>query len=97
MEITKDSSGTIVFKGQMTVSEAESIHSKLEPLLDEMLRDITLDLSDVDEIDISGLQIIFAIKKSVESEGYFRIKAISASVKECIMLSGFDLLLKEVS
>ncbi|HHO75018.1 MAG TPA: anti-sigma factor antagonist [Deltaproteobacteria bacterium] len=97
MEITKDSSGTIVFKGQMTVSEAESIHSRLEPLLDELIREVTLDLSEVDEIDISGLQLIFAIKKSFESEGSFRIKGISASVKECILLSGFDMLLKEVS
>jgi len=97
MEITKDSSGTIIFKGQMTVSEAESIHSRLESLLDELLRDITLDLSEVDDIDISGLQIIYAIKKSFENEGYFRIKALSAPVKECIVLSGFDMILKEVS
>jgi len=96
MEIKKDSSGTIVLKGHMTVSEAESIHSRLEPLLDDLMQDITLDLSEVDEIDISGLQIIYAIKKSFENEGAFRIKAVSAPVKECILLSGFDLLLKEV-
>lgn len=96
MEIHKDVSGTLVFKGSLVVSEIESIHARIEPLLDETIHETVLDLSEVDDIDISGLQILYAIKKSAENEGTFRIKAISSHVKECILLSGFDIILKEV-
>jgi anti-anti-sigma factor len=97
MEIKKDSSGALVFKGKMVASEIESIHSKVEPLLDETILDTVLDLSGVDDIDISGLQLISSIKKSAENEGTFRIRAISPQVKECIILSGFEMILKEVA
>lgn len=97
MDIKKDSSGALILKGQLVVSEIESIHSKLEPLVDETIHDIVLDLSGIDDIDISGLQLIFSIKKSVEGEGAFRIRAVSPKVKECIHLSGFETLLKEVA
>ncbi len=96
MEISRDASGTLLFKGSLVVSEIESIHMKIEPLLDETIGETVLDLSGVDEIDISGLQLLYAIKKSAENEGSFRIKAMSARVKECILLSGFDIILKEV-
>jgi anti-anti-sigma factor len=95
MEIVKDPSGSLVFKGKMTVSEVEAIHSKLEPLLEEVLPDVVLDLSYVNEIDVAGLQLIIAVKKSSECEGSFRIKSISPSVKESITLSGFEMTLKE--
>jgi anti-anti-sigma factor len=95
MEIIKEPSGELVFKGQMTVSVVEAIHSKLEPLLEEVLPDVVLDLSGVNEIDVAGLQLIIAVKNSSECEGSFRIKAISPPVKECITLSGFEMVLKE--
>jgi anti-anti-sigma factor len=97
MEISRDVSGTLMFKGSLVVSEIESIHMKVEPLLDETIHETVLDLSGVDDIDISGLQLLYAIKKSAENEGTFRIKAISTRVKECILLSGFDIILKEVA
>jgi len=97
MEIIKDSSGALVFKGQMIVSQIEAIHAKIDPLIDELLPETVVDFSKIDEIDIAGLQLILALKKTVENEGSFRIRAISPPVKECIMLSGFDMILKEVA
>ncbi len=95
MEIQKDSSGALVLKGPLTVPHIESTHSQLEPLLDECIHETILDLSMVDDIDISGLQLLYAIKKSAESEGVFRIGAISPQVKEYVLLSGFEAILKE--
>jgi len=95
MEIQKDSSGALVLKGPLTVPYIESAHSQLEPLLDECIRETVLDLSMVDDIDISGLQLLYAIKKSAESEGAFRISAISPLAKEYVLLSGFEAILKE--
>lgn len=52
MEIVKDSSGIIALKGSLTASNIEAIHAQLEPLLDERIHDMVLDLSGVDDIDI---------------------------------------------
>lgn len=97
MDIQKDASGTLVFKGRLTASGIETAHAKIEPLLDEIIQDTVLDLSGVHEIDISGLQLIYAIKKSAESDGSFRIRALSPEVKQCIILAGFDMILQEVA
>jgi anti-anti-sigma factor len=96
MEIQKDSSGALVFKGSLVVSEIEFIHSKVEPLLDETLHETVLDLSGVEDIDISGLQLILAMKKTAVSDGAFRIKAASPKVKEIMLLAGFETILQEV-
>lgn len=95
MEIVKDSSGIIALKGSLTASNIEAIHAQLEPLLDERIHDMVLDLSGVDDIDISGLQLLCSIKKSAESEGAFLIRALSPQVREAIVLSGFETILKE--
>ncbi len=97
MDIKKDAAGTLIFRGQFIVSEIETAHSKIEPLFDETIHETVLDLSGVTDIDISGLQLIYAMKKSAESEGTFRIKAVSPLVREYIMLAGFDVILKEVA
>lgn len=95
MEIVKNSSGILALNGPMTASHIESIHAQLEPLLDERIHDMVLDLSGVDEIDISGLQLLYSIKKSAESEGTFLIRAPSQQVKDAVALAGFEAVLKE--
>lgn len=96
MEIIKDSSGTLVFKGQMITPEIEAVYAKVEPLIDEILPDAVLDLSQVEEIDIAGLQLILALKKYFDSEGSLKIKAVSPPVRECISISGFEMIFSEV-
>ncbi|MGC9323706.1 MAG: STAS domain-containing protein, partial [Desulfomonilia bacterium] len=55
-----------------------------------------LDLSKVDEIDLSGLQILYAMRKTFEAEGVFHIRAVSEAVRETIALSGYGRFFKEV-
>lgn len=90
MDIHKDSSGALVFSGKLVVSEIEGACSKVEPLLDETLHETVLDLSDVDDIDISGLQLVLAMKKAAVGDGSFRIRGASAKVREIVFLAGFD-------
>lgn len=96
MEIFKDK-GAIVIKGNLTVSEIDTVHTQFESLLDEVSSDIVLNLSEVVEIDTSGLQLLFALKKSIEEKerGSLQIKSPSMKVKETLSLSGFDNVLKE--
>jgi len=96
MEIIKDK-GAVVLKGKLVVSEIDTIHTQIETLLDELSTDLVLNLSEVDEIDTSGMQLLFALKKSIEEKerGSLQIKSASVSVKEALSLSGFDVVLKE--
>ncbi len=95
MEISTDSQGTIVFKGNLVVSNIESIHSEIESVLEESSRDIIMDLSQVEEIDIAGLQFLYSIKKTFEGDGSLHILAMHQSVRDIIDLSGFNIPLKE--
>ncbi len=95
MEISTDSQGTIVFKGNLVVSSIESIHSEIESVLEESSRNIIMDLSQVEEIDIAGLQLLYSVKKTLEGDGSLHILAMSQSVRDIIDLSGFNVPLKE--
>ena len=96
MEIVKDK-GVVALKGKLIVSEIDTVHSQLENLLDEISPDLLLNLSAVNEIDTSGLQLLFALKKSIEERdrGSLQIKSPSNAVKEALSFSGFDIVLKE--
>lgn len=95
MEISTDSQGTIVFKGNLVVTNIESIHSEIESLLEESSRNITINLSQVEELDIAGLQLLYSLKKTVEGDGTLHILAINQSIRDIIDLSGFNVPLKE--
>jgi len=95
MEITTDSHGTIVFKGNLVVSNIETIHSEIESLIEESSRNIAIDLSQVEEIDIAGLQLLYSLKKTCEGDGSLHINAMNQSVRDIIDLSGFNIPLKE--
>jgi anti-anti-sigma factor len=95
MEISTDSQGTIVFKGNLVVTNIESIHSEIESLLEESSRNITIDLRQVEEIDIAGLQLLYSLKKTLEVDGALNILAINQCIRDIIDLSGFNVPLKE--
>ena len=95
MEISTDSQGVIVFKGNLVVSNIEVVHSALESVLEESSRDIVIDISQVEEIDIAGLQLLFSLKKTFEGDGSLRIRSLNQSIRDILDLSGFSLTLKE--
>lgn len=95
MEISMDTDGIIVLKGNLVVSNIESVHSSLEPFLEESSHSVVIDLSHVEEIDISGLQLLYSLKKSYCEEGAMLIKAMSQQVRDILDISGFSLALKE--
>jgi anti-anti-sigma factor len=95
MEISTDSQGTIFFKGNLVVTNIELIHSEIETILEESSRNITINLSRVEEIDIAGLQFLYSLKKTIESDGSLHLIAINQSIRDIIDLSGFSVPLKE--
>lgn len=95
MEISIDNQGVILFKGSLLVSDIENVHSSLESILEVSSQVVTLDLSNVYEIDIAGLQLLYALKKSFETEGALRIRAFSPALSDVLDVSGFSIALKE--
>lgn len=96
MEISIDNQGVITLKGNLVVSDIENIHSTLESLLEDSSQIITLDMSGVDEMDIAGMQLLYSIKKTYETEGALRIRAINPALVDILDISGFDAVLKEI-
>ncbi|MGO9147211.1 MAG: STAS domain-containing protein [Desulfomonilia bacterium] len=95
MEINTDSQGVIVFKGNLVVSNIEVVHSALESVLEESSRNIVIDISQVEEIDIAGLQLLFSLKKTLEGDGSMHIRSLNQSIRDILDLSGFGVALKE--
>ncbi|HNQ85406.1 MAG TPA: STAS domain-containing protein [Deltaproteobacteria bacterium] len=95
MQITVDSAGVIHFKGNLVVSTIENVHSTLESLLERSSRVVTLDLSGVNEIDIAGLQLLYSLKMTFETDGALRIRAFSPTIGDILGASGFGIALKE--
>ena len=95
MEISTDSQGVIVFKGNLVVSNIEVVHSALESVLEESSRNIVIDISQVEEIDIAGLQLLFSLKKTFEGDGSMHIRSLNQSIRDILDLSGFGVALKE--
>ncbi|MGD0821376.1 MAG: STAS domain-containing protein [Desulfomonilia bacterium] len=95
MEISTDSQGVIVFKGNLVVSNIEVVHSALESVLEESSRNIVIDISQVEEIDIAGLQLLFSLKKTFEADGSMHIRSLNQSIRDILDLSGFGVALKE--
>lgn len=96
MQISRDSSGAVVVSGQIVVSQMDAAYHSLETILDEPNSEVILDLTGVEEIDAAGLQLLFALKKSIEEEHSFHIRDLSPAVKEAFSLSGFDIIFREV-
>jgi len=95
MEISTDSQGVIIFKGNLVVSNIEVVHSALESVLEESSRNIVIDISQVEEIDIAGLQLLFSLKKTFEADGSMHIRSLNQSIRDILDLSGFGVALKE--
>lgn len=96
MEILVDDNGVIIFKGALVASNIDNAHAVLENIFECSGRNVHLDLTGVDEIDISGLQLIYSIKKTFSTDGNVRIVAMSPQVDEAMEISGFAIALKEI-
>ncbi len=97
MKISKLKDGTIKLKGDLIVSEIETIYHDIEQILDDTDAGLMLDLSDIGDIDTAGLQLLVAIKRSVEEHAPFHITNITDDIRRTMRLSGFDMVFKEVA
>ena len=91
--IREEKNGNAVFrmKGAMTIYEAVSIRDAFIESL-KVFDGAILDLEEVTEIDIAGVQLIVSAKKTAEkSQKAFTISGFSNAVAETVSRAGFEL------
>lgn len=82
----------IVMSGNLSINTIEEIKRDLDANVD-MNQNINIIIKDINIIDISLLQLIYAIKKSMESknkEFHYKLE-LNQEYKELISLAGFKI------
>lgn len=77
--------------GEQTIRTADELHEALAQYLDRGL-DVVVDLSEVDECDTAGLQLIYALRQSaVQRKQRFHITAVSPAITETATALGLHI------
>lgn len=77
--------------GQLTANESAQLESFLQSVLQIDVDEIILDLSQVEQLDITCLQLFVAAFKSADALGkMFLFQEISETVKHVLVLSGLN-------
>lgn len=82
----KDS--TVRISGELLINDVEEFYGKMEDLLNKG-KYVTFDLSGLEAVDISALQVLLSYKKSLPEESRFSISQASENVKKTLKLVGF--------
>ena len=77
--------------GEIDINNAQIFQGRLETALSGKRQDITLDLSDLEYIDSTGLGVIIGTYTSIDDEG-LKIKIVNPknNVKKLLNISGLD-------
>ena len=85
---------TLLFniQGEMTIYSAREQHSKIiAEVQNSDHQSVHIDLSDVEEIDTSGIQILLALKEFLNERGkQFNIIKLSQAVKNVVDIYNID-------
>jgi anti-anti-sigma factor len=88
----EDIDGGIVLRieGAMSVFDIAAIHKEITACFDEC-DNLTLDLKDVNDCDISGLQLLYSARKTAQSTGNaFLVDGASESIIHIFNRAGLD-------
>ena len=80
--------------GEVDISNAHYFRKQLETALTECKQDITVDLSELNYIDSTGLGVIIGIYGAIKKDG-FTVKVLNPkdNVKKLLVISGLDKIL----
>jgi anti-anti-sigma factor len=63
----KKKNQTLVFKGDLSLGNAPAIHSQLLSM--EFKFDLVVELREIESLDLSSVQILYSLQKSVRNKG----------------------------
>lgn len=80
--------------GEIDISNADGFKTKLEDAMADTKQDITVDLSELNYIDSTGLGVIIGIYSVIKKDGY-SIKVLNPrdNVRKLLAISGLDKIL----
>jgi anti-anti-sigma regulatory factor len=87
-EMRVDQDSTVYITGSLLIQDAEEFYTKMKELLNKDAP-TSFDLSGLEAIDVSNLQIFLSYKKSIPEESQFSICNASEKVVETMKLIGF--------
>lgn len=89
-EGSPDSVITLTLDGELTIPYADELKTKLESTL-QRGNNVSLDMKNVSEIDISGLQLLYAAQLSSEKTNKrFTIDNCSEAFKQVVLDAGYS-------
>ncbi len=88
-----DDTVVVAFEGSQTIEKAEAVKESLLTAIQSKKINILLDISKIEKIDSSFLQLIYSasLEADKKNKKISLSGKISESVKEIIKLSGFDI------
>ena len=87
-ELNADFNSTVHISGELLIQDTEEFYSKMQELLSKETYTI-FDLSGLEAIDVSALQVLLSYKKSLQEENKFSLCNVSENVARTIKLTGF--------
>lgn len=95
MEIKKELNGdklTVALTGRLDAVTAIQFDKEISKSIDGV-KDLTIDLANLDYIASAGLRILLKLQKRMNNQGYMQIKNVKREVREVLDMTGFSRLL----
>ncbi len=95
MEIKKERNGerlTVALIGRLDAVTAIQLDKDISKSLDDV-KDLTIDLANLDYIASAGLRILLKLQKRMNDQGNMQIKNVKREVREVLDMTGFSRLL----
>jgi anti-anti-sigma regulatory factor len=65
--------GLISLKGELSIGDAEHLHSSLLSLIEEKHKKIVIDLSELEDIDVSIIQLLYAFYLQADTSTTYEV------------------------
>ena len=81
-------SAILVLAGRLDTQSAPELEKELDTIL-SALKDLTLDLTELEYVSSAGLRVILKAQKAMNSKGAMRLTGVNDSIMEVFDITGF--------
>lgn len=84
----EDGKAVLALGGRLDTVTAPVLEKELKPVLSE-LRELTMDLADLEYISSAGLRVLLSAQKTLGNEGAMKLTHVNETVMEVFEVTGF--------
>ena len=85
----EDGKAVLALGGRLDTVTAPVLEKELKPVLSE-LRELTMDLTDLEYISSAGLRVLLSVQKTIGKEGSMKLIHVNETVMEVFEVTGFS-------